>query len=226
MDDMSTDNSVEVAKKLLKPPHKVVALKQKRYNGGARNEAYLHVSKDTDYIWYVDSDDWLKDEYVLEKINKKLYEQPDVLFVGMDKCKNGIETTFDTPRYRDRFTALKGWSGSCGKVIKKELATMQDCLYNEGTLKEDKNQHCKICINMKSFDTLEDSCYVWNRDNAKSVTSKIDNPLWIVSTIRQYADTVELYEKYKKRDHKLDNFLALRVSMCRDEMLVGGVRQL
>ena len=226
MDDMSTDNSVEVAKKLLKPPHKVIALKQKRYNGGARNEAYLHVSKDVDYIWYVDSDDWLKDEYVLEKINKKLYEQPDVLFVGMDKCKDGEETTFDTPRYHDRYTAFKGWSGSCGKVIKKELATRQECLYNEGTLKEDKNQHCKICIYMKSFDTLEDPCYVWNRDNTKSVTTKRDNPIWFTSTIRHYADTLEMYMLYKGRDPILDNLLAIRVNMCKDEVLVGGVRQL
>lgn len=226
VDDCSTDNSVKIAKKLLKAPHKVIELKQKRYNGGARNEAYLHISKDVDYVWYVDSDDWLKNEYVLENINMKLIDQPDVLFVGMDSCKNGIETKFDTPHYKDRYKALLGWSGSCGKVIKKELATKQECLYNEGTLKEDKNQHYKICIHMNSFETLGDSCYVWNRDNTKSVTTKRDNPVWFTSTIRHYADTLELLMKYRGIDVKLDKLLNDRVSLCKSEMLVGGVRQL
>ena len=194
-------------------------------NGGARNEAYLHVSEDTDYIWYVDSDDWLKDEYVLEKINEKLIDQPDVLFVGLSTCKKGIETDFEIPRYKDRYKALLGWSGSCGKVIKKELATRQECLYNEGTLKEDKNHHFRVCIYMKSFDTLQESVYVWNRDNTKSVTTKRDTPAWQTSTIRHYADTLELYLTYKGRDEKLDKLLADRVSMCKSELLNKGDRQ-
>ena len=51
IDDMSTDNSVEIAKELLKSPHKVIELKQKRLNGGARNEAYLHLCDDGDYVY-------------------------------------------------------------------------------------------------------------------------------------------------------------------------------
>ena len=59
VDDMSTDNSVTIATQMLGKQHKVIQLKQKRYNGGARNEAYLHLSDDVDYIYYIDSDDWL-----------------------------------------------------------------------------------------------------------------------------------------------------------------------
>ena len=131
---MSTDDSIQIAKRMLKKPHKVIQLKQKRLNGGARNEAYLYVSKDVDYIYYIDSDDWLKDKYVLEKINKKLLYQPDVLFVGLDLYRE-FESEFVRPSYKTRYEALEGWSGSCGKVIKKELSTIQECLYNEGTLK-------------------------------------------------------------------------------------------
>ena len=222
---MSIDDSVKIAKRLLKAPHKVIELKQKRYNGGARNEAYLHLSKDIDYIWYVDSDDWLKDDRVLERINEKLYYQPDVLFVGLDSYKKGIETPFEIPRYKDKYKAMLGWSGSCGKVIKKELATRQECLYNEGTLKEDKNQHYKICLNMNSFEVLSESVYVWNRENTRSVSTKQDNPLWITSTIRHYADTYELYLLYKGRDYKVDKLLYDRLLMCRDELDRKGNRQ-
>ena len=80
VDDMSTDNSIDVAQttylkycaKELKGQEpewaelpknfKLVRLQQKRLNGGARNEAYLHLSEDVDYVYYVDSDDWLYDE--------------------------------------------------------------------------------------------------------------------------------------------------------------------
>ena len=171
VDDMSTDKSVEIAKKLLKPPHKIIELKQKRLNGGARNEAYLHLSDDVDYIYYVDSDDWLNNETALERINKKLQTQPDVLFVGMEDYKNGKQRVCYIPKYKNKYEAFEGWSGSCGKVIKKELATRPECLYAEGTLKEDRTQHRKICIYMDTFNILAEPCYVWNQENTKSVTT-------------------------------------------------------
>lgn len=224
VDDMSTDNSVEIATNLLKPPHKVIQLKQKRYNGGARNEGYLYVSNDTDYIYYVDSDDWLFDNFALEKINKKLQTYPDVLFVGMASFKNGKTTINYIPKYNDKYDAMKGWSGSCGKVIKKSLATTQECLYNEGTLKEDRNQHYKICINMKDFKLLQEPVYVWNQENSKSVTT-IRNIMWETSTIRHYADTKLLYLTYKGKDKKLDQILENRIRLCEQELREGKNRQ-
>lgn len=226
VDDVSTDNSVKIAHELLKPPHKAIELKQKRYNGGARNEAYLHLSEDVDYVWYVDSDDWLYDEFVLEKINKKLQKRPDVLFVGMKKFKGTEIQSCYIPQYKDKYEAIQGWSGSCGKVIKKSLATRQDCLYNEGTLKEDKNQHCRICIHMNNFSLLKDEVYVWNQENQKSVTTvRTKNILWGTSTIRHYADTKQLYLEEKGKDRKIDEILKKRLTMTKKEMEEGKDRQ-
>ena len=225
VDDMSEDDSVAIAKSLLKPPHKVIELKQKRYNGGSRNEAYLHLSDDVDYVYYVDSDDWLYDEHALEKINRKLQNRPDVLFVGMAYCKNNKLTTCHIPNYKDRYEAIQGWSGSCGKVIRKGLAVAQKCLYNEGTLKEDKNQHCRICIYMQTFDLLKEPIYVWNRENYKSVTTIRDEILWGTSTIRHYADTKQLALSVKGQDRKIDEILEERVHKTKQEMEMGGDKQ-
>lgn len=225
IDDMSTDNSVKIAKQLLKPPHKVIQLKQKRYNGGARNEGYLHLSDDVDYVYYIDSDDWLYDKYALEKINIKLQGKPSVVFVGLADYKNGKTNICYTPEYKDKYDAIKGWSGSCGKVIRKELATRQECLYNEGTLKEDKNQHCKICIYMDNFKLLKEPIYVWNKDNMKSVTTIRDNILWGTSTIRHYADTLQLYLSEKGKDIRIDRILEERVQKTKREMEEGKDRQ-
>ena len=244
VDDCSTDNSVEVAKKTFNKylkrqlaqfddineykednKLKIVQLKQKRLNGGARNEAYLHLSNDVDYIWYVDSDDWLIDDKVLEKINNKLQKKPDVLFVGMSMYKNGRLTTACIPQYKDKYEAFIGWSGSCGKVIKKELATRQECLYNEGTLKEDKNQHCRICFYMNTFENLKEAVYVWNRENTKSVTTVREKIIWGTSTIRQYADTLQLYLQIQGIDKKIDTLMKERVDATYKEMNENGDKQ-
>ena len=225
IDDMSTDNSIKIAKSLLKAPHKVIELKQKRLNGGARNEAYLHLSDDVDYVYYVDSDDWLYDETALEKINRKLQTKPDVLFVGMASYKNGRLNPCFIPQYKDKYEAFSGWSGSCGKVIKKELATRQECLYNEGTLKEDKNQHCKICFYMNSFKLLQEPIYVWNQTNTKSVTTIREKVVWGTSTIRHYADTLQLALSIKGKDPKIDRLMEERVRKTKFEMESGGDKQ-
>ena len=224
VDDVSTDRSVEIAKSLLKPPHKVVELKQKRLNGGARNEAYLHLSEDVDYIFCVDSDDWLLNDHVLEDINNKLQTKPDVLFCGLSQYKNDKLTTCFIPQYKDKYEAIRGWSG-VGKVIKKSLATRQECLYNEGTLKEDKNQHCKICFYMNSFALLKEPIYVWNQSNSKSVTTIREKVVWGTSTIRHYADTMQFALSIKGQDPKIDRFMDERLRLTKQEMDSGGDKQ-
>lgn len=245
VDDCSTDNSIDVAQTTylkycarelgkskvdsewaeLPKNFKLVRLKQKRLNGGARNEGYLHLSDDVDYVYYVDSDDWLYDEFALEKINNKLQNYPDVLFVGIAKQKNGKLSIDSIPQYKDKYEAIQGWSGSCGKVIKKSLAIRQECLYNEGTLKEDKNQHCKICIYMNTFALLKELVYVWNQDNYKSVTTIRDDVLWKTSTIRHYADTKQLMLSVKGKDKKIDEYLDHRLKLCKNELKEGKDRQ-
>lgn len=225
IDDMSTDNSVKIAKSMLKAPHKIIELKQKRYNGGARNEAYLHLSDDVEYVFCVDSDDWLYDKNSLEKINVALRMNPDVLFVGLaEYTGKTIINDSRIPTYIDKYDAIEGWSG-VGKVIKKELATKQECLYDEGTLKEDINQHFKICINMKDFAVLSEPVYVWNRTNTKSVTTIRDKIIWGTSTIRHYADTLKLYLTYKGQDDKIDSIMKKRVKMTKMEVERGGDAQ-
>ena len=231
VDDMSTDNSVDIAqttylKHFMKceDKFKLVKLKQKRLNGGARNEAYLHLSDDVDYIFCVDSDDWLLDNEVLEKINRKLQTKPDVLFCGLSQYKNSKLTPCFIPQYKDKYEAIRGWSG-VGKVIKKTLATRQECLYNEGTLKEDKNQHCKICFYMNSFALLKEPIYVWNQMNSKSVTTVREKIVWGTSTIRHYADTMQFALSIKGQDPKIDRFMDERLRMTKQEMDYGGDKQ-
>ena len=72
IDDVSTDNSVEIIEKVLNDyPNKstkFIPLKEKAWNGGSRNIGIKNaIGK---YILFLDSDDWLVDNLVL----KNLYE--------------------------------------------------------------------------------------------------------------------------------------------------------
>lgn len=214
IDDMSTDNSYEKAKQLIGNKGKAIKLKQRRYNGGARNEGYLYLS-DVDYVWYIDSDDWIPLN-ALEIINQNLQGNPDVLFVGLGTDIRGINASYYIPDYKDKYEAIKGWSGSSGKVIKKDLAIK--CLYSEGTLKEDRTQHYKVCIEMNSYRCLKDVIYYWNRNNTKSVTTE-RNIKWKADTIRNWADSIEMYETYKGKDIKIDEILLARVENCKNEVM-------
>lgn len=237
VDDVSTDHSVQIAsktysdylstKKVGEPMGelKIIKLKQKRLNGGARNEGYLHLSDDVDYVYYVDSDDWLYDKDALKRINNKLQTYPDVLFVGMMKYHNDKLSLSYIPEYKDKYDAIRGWSGSCGKVIKKSLATRQECLYNEGTLKEDRNQHRRICIYMNNFALLKEPVYVWNQQNTKSVTTIREKVVWGTSTIRHYADTMQLALSVKGQDSKIDKILDDALRLCKKEIDEGNDRQ-
>lgn len=227
IDDVSTDNSVEIAEsyKDKLTDLKVIKLRQKRYNGGARNEGYLHLSDDVDYVYYIDSDDWLYDNTALEKINTQLQSYPDVCFITLTQYRNEKTSIVFTPNYKDKYEAFEGWSGSCGKVIKKELAMRQECLYCEGTLKEDKNQHCKICYYMNSFVNLSYPIYVWNTTNTKSVTTIRDKVIWGTSTIRHYADTLQFYLTIKGKDRKFDELMKRRVEKTKKEYEIGGDKQ-
>ena len=77
-----------------------------------------------------------------------------------------------------------------------------------------------------NFKLLQKPIYVWNQSNDKSVTTvRCENPLWETSTIRQYADTLELYLKEKGKDKMIDKILLEAVNKTKKEMLEGGDRQ-
>ena len=183
IDDMSTDNSLEIANKLLKN-HKVLRVPYKKYNGGTRNIGIMEATGD--YIVCIDSDDWLKSENTLKEINEQL-EDEDVMFLGFDLYKDGTEGLFPfVPNYETLEQAFKNdvcavWT----KVIKTEL--LQDTLFPESTLAEDRVHHYRICEKANSFTCLNKSTHVWNRSNTTSVTTKRE-AMWEMSIYKHLGE--------------------------------------
>lgn len=198
IDDVSTDNSLTIAKEMLKE-HKIIEAPYKKYNGGARNLGILEASGD--YIICLDSDDWLKNKDVLKLINDNL-EDEDIMFLGFDLYKDGVEDLFPfKPNYTNMYQAFTNdvcaiWT----KVVKTNL--LKNTLFPESTLAEDRVHHYRLCDKANSFTCLNTSTHVWNRSNKTSVTTKRE-VMWEMSI---YKHLGEMYyfiqttknDKYRK----------------------------
>ena len=75
---------------------------------------------------------------------------------------------------------------------------------------------------MNSFKLLQEPIYVWNQDNNKSVTTIREKEIWGTSTIRHYADTLQLALSIKGKDPMIDRIMEQRVDRTKQEILKGG----
>ena len=197
IDDMSTDNSLEIANRLLKD-HKVLTVPYKKYNGGTRNIGIMEATGD--YIICLDSDDWLKNENTLKEINEQL-EDEDVMFLGFDLYKDGKEDLFPfVPNYDTMYDAfINDVCAVWTKVIKTDL--LQDTLFPESTLAEDRVHHYRICEKANSFTCLNKSTHVWNRSNATSVTTKRE-AMWEMSIYKHLGEMYYFIATTKNEAYK------------------------
>ena len=65
-------------------------------------------------------------------------------------------------------------------------------------------------------------CLCWNKNNEKSVTTE-RNYKWKIDTLRNYADSLELYDREKGKDIKIDEILMTRINNCRLELEQGRI---
>ena len=193
IDDMSTDNSLDIARsKLTGENHTIIPLKQKRLNGGSRNVGIIEATGD--YIMCIDSDDWLTSNDILARINKFIRNE-DVIFLGYSMLDAYGERAVDTPQHDNLDQAFK--QDTCAiwtKVVKAEI--LKNCLFPEGTLAEDKVHHYRLMDMCTTFRDFPYQTHMWNRLNTHSTTSKdsCKKVEWETGCIKHIA---EMY-KYTK----------------------------
>ena len=78
---------------------------------------------------------------------------------------------------------------------------------------------------MNNFELLKKPVYVWNQENTKSVTTIREKVVWGTSTIRHYADTLQLALSVKGQDSRIDSILDQRVNKTWQEIINKGDKQ-
>lgn len=207
VDDMSSDNSVEIASKLLKPPHKVIPLKSKRLSGGTRNVGIVEATGD--YILCIDSDDWLKDNKVLEDIANNLNGE-DIMFLGYEMYGDDCKCILNIHNKQEALNC--GFGANWLKVVKRELYINH--LLPEGTLYEDRISHLELCIYANTFTSLGRATHIWNRTNKNSMTF---NPKWCWYRFEYCGELYRLIQELKDEDYKkmLKDELKMYINSCK-----------
>lgn len=219
VDDMSSDNTVALAKKILKKPHKIIQLKSKRLNGGTRNEGINNASGD--YIINIDSDDWLYCDEVLEELKDFIEENnnPDVVYTNFAMINNDSLEKVYLSVYDDTDLIKNPFAASWLKVVKKELYVKYP--FPEGTLFEDRIQNYEmICLGKPTYKQFNKITHCWNRLNEKATTF---NPIWQTYRFNYIGSLIRLIPKVKNEYFKKELQEELKVYFESSSDIVGGV---
>ena len=210
VDDMSTDNSVEIIKKFDDKRIHLIENIEKRYNGGSRNVG-IDYPIDSEYTLFIDNDDIFKSQDCFEKLYKKIQEtNADCIslpYIYDDGVEHYIKLNRNSPDVLVHDNNVACWT----KAIKSKLMVH----FPENTLMEDVAQHIKQCDCLESCVSIDKPFVVWNRQNADSCSTKPSEKRKS-SEWRQLADVydLELTHDYciDEKNNRIKEYLDLLLS--------------
>lgn len=192
IDDGSTDNSIEEIKKFTVDR---LLITDRRQAGGARNAGLKHATGD--YIVFLDSDDYLTNELVLEKLVKLIVNE-DIVFLNFTKNKFGeIEEIVDSVDDIEIKIAETMFLGCPTKCFKRSL--IEGISFSEGKRYEDIVFTLEAMCKASSYTYFVDSFFVYRRVKDSNSTSPImaDTILDIMEELMKIYRLCIKYPKYK-----------------------------
>ena len=215
VDDCSSDSSIETIKSYKDERIHLIQNKRKRYNGGSRNVGieYALDNLEFDYFAFLDSDDWWKDENVLETINRELYDH-ELMLIGLEciDTKGVFLTKFhEYNNYKDFFLSdNKVWCTAWARIIRKDKIVY----FCEDTLMEDRVWSYRQAdnVDLSKVKNLKKVCYVWNRTNTNNSVSLVRNGIWNASAYCHIGHQLQLIENLKHKE--MIPILQERIKTC------------
>ena len=216
IDDCSTDTSVETIKSYKDDRIHFIQNKRKRYNGGSRNVGidYALDNLDFDYFCFLDSDDWWKNDDVLQDINNRLYGH-DMALLGMELIdRNGVfmKKYHEYKTYQDFFLSdNKVWCTAWARVIKKNKIVY----FCEDTLMEDRvwsYRQADQIDDLNKVINIKKVCYVWNRTNSTNSVSIVRNYYWDASAWCHIGHQLQLIGQLRHKE--MIPILEKRIKEC------------
>ena len=187
IDDESTDSSAKICDEFTSKDARVITIHQK--NGGtsaARNTGLNTCS--SDYVMFMDNDDFWDSKTVLSDINKNLLEShADVLMYNTKEYWENTNsvTTPSVQCEREKiynqnsndaleYLISKGvyYRAVWAKVIKKELLDKHNIYFAKGIRNEDTDFSAKLILYAKSFDWYDKIFYVYRKGTGTAQTNQ------------------------------------------------------
>lgn len=226
VDDCSNDTSVETIKSYKDDRIHLIQNKRKKYNGGSRNVGidYALDNLEFDYFAFLDSDDWWKNEEVLDHINKRLYNH-QLALIGMELIdKNGVFMTkfHQYDNYKDFFLSdNKVWCTAWARIIRKDKIVY----FCEDTLMEDRVWSYRQAdnVDLDQVINIKEVCYVWNRMNTTNSVSIVRNDYWNASAYCHIGHQLQLLTQLKHKE--MIPILKERIDECKKRVKNGIYQQ-
>lgn len=218
IDDGSTDNSVEVINKF-----NINLLKTNRLQaGGARNLGLKHATGD--YIIFLDSDDYLSCDDVLEKLTNIIVDE-DIIFLNYSKntygdIKEVIEEKEDIAIKIENTKQL----GCPTKCFKRSL--LEDISFPECKRYEDIVFTLEALCKTKKYTYFEDSFFTYRKVANSNITSEIKEDV-MIDIFEELFKIYKLCLKYPKYKLNLLNRikndkLSLRLDILNELIETGN----
>jgi glycosyltransferase involved in cell wall biosynthesis len=208
VNDGSTDNSEEIIKKFKKEYPSIIKYYLKENTGISDTRNYGIEKAESDYIMYIDSDDYIEKD-TLEKLNKYIEQEIELIKFKLQKVdENGnILEKFDGPIFEkctgeEAFEKLYGTDlmlvSPCVYLIKKEVFTRNQFKFL-GKYHEDFGLIPFIVVTAKSV--VSTPYYLYNYVQGEESITRTVNYDKIVEraeqTLYQYDQMIETLKRIK-----------------------------
>lgn len=202
VDDGSPDSCPQICDEYAAKDARVKVIH--KINGGlasARN-AGLEVAQG-DYICYVDSDDYLIDNKVLERLAEKTESKPDIVhykFVEWFESDGHVAPCYfdyNVPTkdrslaevYCDLIDKDAYYNSAWSKIIRRSLLMDNNIRFEEGIVGEDNEWYYHVVMVAKKLVLLDEPLYVYRRRSGSITTS---------ATEKNLRDLLHVLDKWEK----------------------------
>ncbi|MFI1773825.1 glycosyltransferase [Thalassobellus citreus] len=213
VNDGSTDNSLELCKKLkLQYPDISIVSQENKGLSGARNTGLKHSKGD--YIWFVDSDDWISSNCLIN-IFKKLNSKLDIIWLGHDVWYLGKSTKNYIPQQishaitgEDFFiNHLENQFYIWKFIYNRNFLLANNLTFFEGILYEDLEFTPRALVHAKKCITISEICYhylVREGSIANNIKEKnIEHRFIILNKLTNLIDDKNISKPYKNAISKV-----------------------
>jgi len=217
IDTGSKDQTVKTVKELNKDNDIKIILKDDTAGpGGARN-AGLNAAEG-EYVIFLDADDYLNNEYVLEKLANTIGESnTDVVYMGFQISGNREELVIPThetctKKYK---AALDKYANVWSKCWKRSLIEENNIRFQEGRYYEDILFLYKGVMKSNSY-LIADypvHTYISGRRNSITTTLNFKN---VYDTINNIEEMVKMREE--EPTEELDIIIEREIGMCKKRL--------
>ncbi len=196
VDDGSPDRCPQICDEYTKKDKRIKVVHQKNAGLACARNAGIKIAKG-EYLICIDSDDYMLDEHVLQKLDTKTVSNPDVVLYGYKKLyeSDGSWGAAVTPidiagdahevilkqLQNDSFTAT-AWT----KVVRVDLLQKNEVLFTPGLISEDNDWYMRLLCYAKRIVGLSEPCIAYRQrpgsiSHDAKLNSLTDN-LWILET--------------------------------------------